>query len=64
MHVASTNMPFGGVGNSGMGGYHGKYTFDSFTHKKSVLKKSNLIDIPVRYAPFEGKLNLIKKIMK
>jgi aldehyde dehydrogenase (NAD+) len=64
MHVASTNMPFGGVGNSGMGGYHGKYTFDSFTHRKSVLKKSNLIDIPVRYPPFEGKLNLIKKIMK
>lgn len=64
MHVASTNMPFGGVGNSGMGGYHGKYTFDSFTHKKNVLKKSNLIDVPVRYAPFEGKLNLIKKIMK
>lgn len=64
MHVASTNMPFGGVGNSGIGGYHGKYTFDSFTHKKSILKKSNLIDVPVRYAPFEGKLNLIKKIMK
>lgn len=64
VHVASTNMPFGGVGNSGMGGYHGKHTFDSFTHKKSVLKKSNLLDIPVRYAPFDGKLNLIKKIMK
>lgn len=53
MHLASTAMPFGGVGNSGMGGYHGKYSFDTFTHERSVLKKSVLVDVPLRYAPYK-----------
>ncbi len=64
VHQASSFMPFGGVGESGMGGYHGKGSFDTFSHKKSILKKSNLIDIPVRYAPYKNKLSLVKKIMK
>ncbi len=64
MHVSSHTMPFGGVGNSGMGSYHGKQSFDTFTHKKGILKKSNLIDIPLRYPPYEGKLKWIKKIFK
>ncbi|MEF9952980.1 MAG: aldehyde dehydrogenase [Clostridium sp.] len=64
VHLANPNMPFGGVGNSGMGGYHGKYSFDTFTHKKSILKKSNFIDIPLRYAPYKDKLALLKKVMK
>lgn len=63
MHLASTHMPFGGVGDSGMGRYHGKYSFDTFTHKKSVLKKSLLIDIPLRYPPYRYNLNLVKKLL-
>lgn len=62
VHLATSYMPFGGVGNSGMGGYHGKDSFDTFTHKKSIMKKSGLIDIPIRYAPFKNKLALLKKI--
>lgn len=63
MHLASTHMPFGGVGDSGMGGYHGMASFDTFSHHKSILKKSNLIDIPLRY-PTHKNLNLVKKVMK
>lgn len=64
MHLASTEMGFGGVGNSGMGSYHGKKSFDTFSHEKSVLKKSNLIDMPMRYQPYkETYLKLIKKIL-
>lgn len=63
VHLATSNMPFGGVGESGMGGYHGKWSFDTFTHKKSILKKSNLLDINIRYAPYRDKLKLLKKIM-
>lgn len=62
VHLATSYMPFGGVGSSGMGGYHGKDSFDTFTHKKSIMKKSGLIDIPIRYAPFKNKLALLKKI--
>lgn len=62
VHLATSYMPFGGVGNSGMGGYHGRDSFDTFTHRKSIMKKSLLIDIPIRYAPFKNKLALLKKI--
>lgn len=62
VHLATSYMPFGGVGNSGMGGYHGRDSFDTFTHRKSIMKKSGLIDVPIRYAPFKNKLALLKKI--
>lgn len=52
VHLASPHMPFGGVGNSGMGGYHGKASFDTFSHTKSILKKANWLDLPVRYHPY------------
>lgn len=64
VHLASSRMPFGGVGESGMGAYHGKYSFDTFTHWKSVLKKSNRLDIKLRYPPYEGKLALFKTVLK
>ncbi|MFX0549338.1 aldehyde dehydrogenase [Hathewaya histolytica] len=64
IHVSSPYVPFGGVGNSGMGAYHGKESFELFTHKKSILKKSNLFDIKVRYAPYKDKIKLIKRILK
>lgn len=64
MHLSHHDLPFGGVGASGMGHYHGKYSFDTFTHEKSVVKNSTLIDIPVRYAPFtEAKTKLFRKIL-
>jgi aldehyde dehydrogenase (NAD+) len=64
MHLATSHLPFGGVGESGMGGYHGEASFNTFSHKKSILKKSNLFDLPLRYPPYKDHLELIKKIMK
>jgi len=64
VHLATSYMPFGGVGNSGMGAYHGKDSFTTFTHAKSILKKANWLDLPVRYPPYtEKKLDLIKHIL-
>lgn len=64
VHIANKNLPFGGVGNSGYGAYHGKFSFDTFTHKKSISKRSTRIDIPLRYAPYINNLSLIKKVLK
>ncbi len=65
IHLATPYMGFGGVGESGMGSYHGKRSFDTFTHYKSIVKKSNVIDLPMRYHPYsKEKLNLIKKFLK
>lgn len=54
IHIATTNLPFGGVGNSGMGSYHGKRTFDTFSHQKAVVKKYTWLDIPMRYQPYSA----------
>lgn len=56
IHLATSAMPFGGVGESGMGGYHGKVGFDTFTHYKSIVDKKTWLDLPMRYRPY-GKLN-------
>lgn len=65
IHLATPYMGFGGVGESGMGSYHGKRSFDTFTHYKSIVKKSNVIDLPMRYHPYsKKKLDFIKKVMK
>lgn len=64
VHLATTELPFGGVGMSGMGSYHGKRSFDTFTHEKSILKRSNWIDIPLRYPPYLGKISLLRNIFK
>lgn len=64
MHVANNRLPFGGVGNSGMGVYHGKYTFETFTRPKSIEYGKNYLDIPLRYPPYKKrKLKLIRKIL-
>lgn len=65
IHLATTKMGFGGVGYSGMGEYHGKFSFQTFSHYKSIVKKSTLIDLPMRYHPYK-KFNdsLIKFFMK
>ena len=63
MQFGVTSLPFGGVGDSGIGSYHGKASFDTFSHYKSVLKKSFLLDLKWRYAPYQGKVDLIKKMI-
>ena len=52
VHLATPEMPFGGVGASGMGSYHGKFGFDIFSHKKSILDKKTWFDLPIRYQPY------------
>ncbi|MDO5010509.1 MAG: aldehyde dehydrogenase [Intestinibacter bartlettii] len=65
IQLATSRMPFGGVGNSGMGAYHGKYSFDTFTHEKSIVKKYNWIDLPIRYMPYNDfKMKLLKIFLK
>lgn len=65
IHLACSKLGFGGVGNSGIGEYHGKYSFKTFSHYKSILKKSVLFDLPMRYHPYK-KINdkLIRMFMK
>ncbi len=58
------HLSIGGVGASGFGSYHGKASFDCFSHQKSVMKKPFWPDIPIRYAPYKGKLGIVKKLMK
>lgn len=65
MQFANKNIPFGGKGNSGMGSYHGKQSFDCFSHFKAVNKKTILFDLPFRYPPYSlNKYNLIHKLLK
>ena len=64
VHFANHRLPFGGVGESGIGGYHGKQTFDTFSHNKGVVRRGNWLDIPTRYAPYKGKLKQLKSLMK
>jgi len=64
IHFTNTNLPFGGVGNSGLGAYHGKYSFDLMSHKKPVVKRSFWFDLPQRYAPYPKSLSLLKNILK
>ena len=61
--VGVIDLPFGGVGPSGMGAYHGKATFDTFSHYKSVLKKSFRFELNVRYPPYGNKINWIKRLL-
>lgn len=63
IHCTSEGLPFGGIGRSGLGNYHGKASFDAFSHKKSVVKSKKFADISMKYPPFnEKKLELIKKV--
>lgn len=66
IHLATAHMGFGGVGESGMGAYHGKVGFDTFSHKKSIVDKKTWIDLPMRYQPYDRKLNakLLRMFLK
>ncbi len=63
VHFSNNKLPFGGVGHSGIGAYHGQLSFDIFSHHKAVVKKATWIDLPLRYAPYKGKLTIVKKIL-
>jgi len=64
MHFSNKRLPFGGVGHSGMGAYHGRLSFETFTHYKAVIKKATWLDLPMRYAPYNNKLASIRKLLK
>lgn len=63
-HFSNHNLPFGGVGNSGMGAYHGKRSFDTFTHVKPVMKTPTWFDPSIKYPPFKGKMKFFKWFIK
>ena len=60
VHFINTYLPFGGVGKSGMGRYHGRYSFETLSYKRSFMDKANWIDVPLRYPPYSGKMKLIR----
>ncbi len=64
IHLANPNLPFGGIGQSGMGAYHGKTGFDTFSHMKAVVKTPMSVDIKLKYPPYGKRLGLIKKLMR
>lgn len=64
MHFTNSNLPFGGVGNSGLGSYHGESSFKAFSHMKPVMRRATWLDIPLRYPPFLKKLKLVKYILR
>lgn len=63
-HLTNHHLPFGGRGFSGMGNYHGKYSFDTFSHKKAVMKTPTWFDPNLKYPPFKGMLKWYKKIIR
>lgn len=64
MHISNKHLPFGGVGNSGIGSYHGKYGFDTFSHTKAVLKRATWGEPNIKYPPYSGsKLNWVKRLL-
>ena len=62
IQITNKKLPFGGVGASGIGAYHGKRSFDLFSHQKSIIKKANWLDAPLRYPPYNLPMKLVKKI--
>ena len=64
LHFTNPHLPFGGTGSSGIGSYHGKRSFDTFSHQKSILRKYFRIEAPLRYPPYGNKLRILRKIMR
>ncbi|MFY7899983.1 MAG: aldehyde dehydrogenase [Chitinophagaceae bacterium] len=64
VHLANPNLPFGGLGNSGVGQYHGKYTFETFTRPKGILKTATWVDLRIKYPPYKGMLPFLRWFMK
>lgn len=63
VHFSNKRLPFGGVGHSGIGAYHGPLSFAVFSHHKAVVKKGNWLDLPMRYAPYKDKLTSLKRLL-
>jgi aldehyde dehydrogenase (NAD+) len=64
MHIGNSSMPFGGVGPSGMGAYHGRFSFETFSHRKAVLRRGFRFDPRMMYPPYtERKTNMAKKML-
>ncbi len=63
MHLLNPHLPFGGVGNSGMGSYHGKFSFDTFSHRRSILRKTTLFNPPLAYPPYANKSRHIRRLL-
>lgn len=63
IQVANPRLPFGGVGHSGMGAYHGKFGFETFSHRKAIVKRPTYLDIPLRYAPYGKKFKWVKRLL-
>ncbi|HLR72515.1 MAG TPA: aldehyde dehydrogenase family protein, partial [Pseudogracilibacillus sp.] len=63
-HLATPYLPFGGVGGSGMGSYHGRTSFETFSHQKSILKQTTVFDLPMRYPTMKNGLKIIRKLLK
>lgn len=64
VHFANHRLPFGGVGHSGIGAYHGRHSFDTFSFEKGITTRYNWLDLPVRYAPYRDKMKALKFFMK
>lgn len=64
VHLTNPELPFGGVGHSGMGQYHGRFSFETFTHPKGIMRTGTWLDVPVKYAPFKNKLKYVKMLVK
>ncbi len=63
VHLLNHNLPFGGRGSSGLGSYHGHFSFDTFSHKKGVVKSPVWIDPSLKYPPYKGRLSMFKKLI-
>lgn len=63
-HVGSQELPFGGIGDSGMGAYHGKASFDTFSHRRGVLFRSNWVDLSLRYPPYGDRVSLLQLLFR
>ncbi|MDD6794944.1 MAG: aldehyde dehydrogenase [Clostridiaceae bacterium] len=64
IHCGTNKLPFGGVGNSGIGSYHGKQSFEEFSHRKAVVNRSTFMEFSFRFAPYKNKINLLRKVYK
>lgn len=64
VHLSNPNLPFGGVGGSGMGAYHGKHSFDTFSHRKGIVKSMQAIDPSVRYQPYRDKVKWLRMLLR
>ena len=64
VHFANHRLPFGGVGFSGVGAYHGQHSFDTFTYEKGITTRYNWLDLPIRYAPYRDKMKALKFFMR